>query len=132
MLRPGGTKVIGGEEKLTLYRTELQIESGDKLILASDGVSDNVHVSELVDIIRKAASPEEAAQMVAETCLRRDHPVRRVTQRADSRAVGRAEREQYRVGRGFGGVVRREELGRRAQRPCAARRGAVAPRRSSP
>jgi len=64
LLRPGGTKVIGGEEHLNLYRTEVEVEPGDKLIVASDGVSDNVRVSELVDIIRKASSPEEAAQMV--------------------------------------------------------------------
>jgi len=64
LLRPGGTKVIGGEENLTLYRTELDAVPSDKLIIASDGVSDNVHVSELVDIIRKASSPEEASDMV--------------------------------------------------------------------
>lgn len=64
LLRPGGTKVIGGDAKLTLYRTELDTEPGDRLIVASDGVSDNLHVSQLVDIIRKASSTEEAAQMV--------------------------------------------------------------------
>lgn len=64
LLRPGGTKVIGGEENLTLYRSELDVEPGDKLILASDGVSDNVHISELVDIIRKSSTAEEASKMV--------------------------------------------------------------------
>lgn len=64
LLRPGGTKVIGGEEKLTLYRSELDAQPGDKLIVASDGVSDNLHVSELVDIIRGATTPEEASQQV--------------------------------------------------------------------
>ncbi|MDA0734049.1 MAG: SpoIIE family protein phosphatase [Chloroflexi bacterium] len=64
LLRPGGTKVIGGDAKLTLYHTELDTEPGDRLIVASDGVSDNLHVSQLVDIIRKASSTEEAAQMV--------------------------------------------------------------------
>jgi serine/threonine protein phosphatase PrpC len=64
LLRPGGTRVIGGEANLTLYRTELHVEPGDKLIVASDGVSDNMPVTELVDIIRKASLPEEAARMV--------------------------------------------------------------------
>ena len=62
LLRPGGTKVIGGEEKLTLYRAELAVSPGDRLIIASDGVSDNVHIDELVGIIRNAASPEAAAE----------------------------------------------------------------------
>ena len=62
LLRPGGTKVIGGEEKLTLYRTELAVAPGDRLIVASDGVSDNIHINELVDLIRGASSPEDAAQ----------------------------------------------------------------------
>ena len=64
LLRPGGTKVVGGEEKLTLYRTDLEVEPGNKLVLASDGVSDNMHVSELVDIVRKVSTAEEAAQTV--------------------------------------------------------------------
>jgi serine/threonine protein phosphatase PrpC len=56
--------VIGGEAHLALYRTELEVEPGDKLIVASDGVSDNVPVAELVQIIRDASSPEEAARLV--------------------------------------------------------------------
>ena len=62
LLRPGGTKVIGGEEKLTLYRSELSVAPGDRLIIASDGVSDNLHIEELVDIVRNAATPEEAGE----------------------------------------------------------------------
>jgi protein phosphatase len=64
LLRPGGTKVVGGEAHLALYRTELTVEPGDKLIVASDGVSDNLPVSELVQIIREASSPEEAARLI--------------------------------------------------------------------
>jgi serine/threonine protein phosphatase PrpC len=62
LLRPGGTKVIGGEERLTLYRTDLGVAPGDKILLATDGVSDNLHVTEMVNIIRGAASPEAATQ----------------------------------------------------------------------
>jgi len=64
LLRPGGTKVIGGEEKLSLNRSEIVIQPGDRLVVASDGVSDNLHVNELVKIIRDAPSPEEASQQV--------------------------------------------------------------------
>ena len=64
LLRPGGTKVIGGEEKLTLNRSEIAIEPGDKLVLATDGVSDNLHVNELLQIIRDATSPEGASKQL--------------------------------------------------------------------
>jgi serine/threonine protein phosphatase PrpC len=33
-------------------------------VLTTDGVSDNLHVNELVQIIREAASPEEASKQV--------------------------------------------------------------------
>ncbi len=62
LLRPGGTKVIGGEEKLTLYRTDLPVAPGDRILLATDGVSDNLHVTEMVNIVRNAASPEAATE----------------------------------------------------------------------
>jgi serine/threonine protein phosphatase PrpC len=64
LLRPGGTKVIGGEEKLTLNRSEITVEPGDKLVLATDGVSDNLHVNELLQIIRDATSPEGASKQL--------------------------------------------------------------------
>ena len=64
LLRPGGTKVIGGEEKLSLIRTEITIAPGDRLVLVTDGVSDNLHVAELVQIIRDAHSPEEASKQI--------------------------------------------------------------------
>lgn len=64
LLRPGGTKVIGGEEKLNLTRNEITIEPGDRLVVATDGISDNLHVSELVQLIRDAASPEAASKWV--------------------------------------------------------------------
>ena len=64
LLRPGGTKVVGGEEKLSLVRTEVDLQAGDRLVIASDGVSDNLHVDELVQIIRAADSPEAATQEI--------------------------------------------------------------------
>jgi serine/threonine protein phosphatase PrpC len=47
-----------------LSRSEITVEPGDKLVLTTDGVSDNLHVNELVQIIREAASPEEASKQV--------------------------------------------------------------------
>ena len=39
---------------------EIQTEPGDRILLATDGVSDNLSAGELVEVIRGAKSPEEA------------------------------------------------------------------------
>jgi serine/threonine protein phosphatase PrpC len=44
-----------------LYCTELTIEPGDRLVLATDGITDNIMSSELAEVIRHSASPDEAA-----------------------------------------------------------------------
>ncbi len=58
--------VIGAREQLVnLYRAEVTIEPGDCLVLATDGVTDNVASSELVGIVRGAPSPGEAAGRIS-------------------------------------------------------------------
>jgi serine/threonine protein phosphatase PrpC len=53
---------IGARKQLVeLYRAEVTIEPGDRVILATDGVTDNVTGCELVEIMRRAVSPDEAA-----------------------------------------------------------------------
>jgi serine/threonine protein phosphatase PrpC len=47
-----------------LYRMEITIEPGDRLLLTTDGLTDNVMSSELVDIIGHTASPDEAAEQL--------------------------------------------------------------------
>jgi serine/threonine protein phosphatase PrpC len=42
------------------YCTEMTIESGERLVLATDGITDNMTSSELVEVVRHSASPEEA------------------------------------------------------------------------
>jgi serine/threonine protein phosphatase PrpC len=64
LLRPGGTKVIGGEQILSLNRSEIEVKPGDRLVLATDGVSDNLHVEELVQLVRRAGSPEDASKQI--------------------------------------------------------------------
>ncbi len=64
-LHVGVAKAIGAMETLTnLSRTELTAEPGARLVIASDGVTDNMLVEELSDIVRAAASPEEAAKEI--------------------------------------------------------------------
>jgi serine/threonine protein phosphatase PrpC len=54
---------IGGSGQLThLYRAEVALVPGDRVLLATDGVTDHIANRELQEIIRTAASPEEAAE----------------------------------------------------------------------
>ena len=64
-LHVGVAKAIGAMGTLTnLARTELPIEPGTRLVLATDGVTDNMLVEELADIVRGSSSPDVAANNV--------------------------------------------------------------------
>ena len=64
-LHVGVAKAIGAMETLTnLARTELPIGPGTRLVLATDGVTDNMLVEELADIVRASSSPDDAANDV--------------------------------------------------------------------
>lgn len=67
LLRGGSTRVIGSEQGLALTRTELSVEPGDRLVLATDGISDNLESGQLIDLVRQAASPEEASAQIKGT-----------------------------------------------------------------
>jgi serine/threonine protein phosphatase PrpC len=58
--------LIGASEQLVnLHRTEVRIDPGDRLVLATDGVTDNMTSRELVEIVRSAASPDNAAEQIS-------------------------------------------------------------------
>ena len=64
-LHVGVAQAIGASEGLNnLKRTEATIEPGTRLVLATDGVSDNITIDELVDSVKHSASPEDAAQRI--------------------------------------------------------------------
>ena len=63
--------MIGGDSTLTLTRLEINIEAGDRILLATDGVSDNLDNADLRSIIQQAASVEEASANVQVTVKER-------------------------------------------------------------
>lgn len=59
----GIARALGTRQPLgNLYRAEATLEPGDRLLVATDGVTDNVTRSELVMGLCNATSPQEAAQ----------------------------------------------------------------------
>lgn len=61
----GVTRALGMQKTLgQLHRADVKIVPGDRLVLATDGITDNVTRDELVDMIRCAASPDEAVEKI--------------------------------------------------------------------
>jgi len=61
----GPPRAIGVSQQLgNLYRHEVTLAPGDRVVLATDGVMDTVPRPELVDIVRSAVSPEAVVQQL--------------------------------------------------------------------
>ena len=61
----GPIRAIGISKQLgTLYRADVTLTPGDRIVLATDGLSDLVPRHELVEIVRAAASPEAAVEQL--------------------------------------------------------------------
>lgn len=72
----GAARSVGAQERLQLAQTEVGVEPGDRLVLATDGVTDNVLADELTQIVLAAASPQAAADQLnslIETRFREGH-----------------------------------------------------------
>lgn len=66
-LHVGVAKAIGAAEVLgEMPRKDVDINPGDRLVLATDGVTDNMDVEELAEIVRNSASPDEASGRIEE------------------------------------------------------------------
>ncbi len=60
----GAARAVGSHEKLELARNSIALQAGDRLLLTTDGVSDNMLPDELASAVGAAASPQEAAEQV--------------------------------------------------------------------
>ena len=66
-LHVGVARAIGAGPKLSgLARSQMEVQPGSRLVLATDGLSDNMLIEDLADMVRQAASPEEAAHNINE------------------------------------------------------------------
>ena len=71
-LHVGVAKAVGAAGDLNnLVRMDFTVEPGTRVVLATDGVSDNVQSSELAEMVQAASDPEDASQRVNSTIVGR-------------------------------------------------------------
>ena len=64
-VRAGVARALGMRQELgSLYRAEMALQPGDRLVLATDGISDCLTQNELTEIVLGAVSPDDAAAEV--------------------------------------------------------------------
>jgi serine/threonine protein phosphatase PrpC len=56
----GIANALGRQEKLAYKSTSLSLEAEDRLILATDGLIENIAPSELIAVVDAASSPQQA------------------------------------------------------------------------
>ncbi len=80
-LRGGITQALGGPVPPTIHTSEVAVIPGDRILLCTDGIHDNLTDEEIEDILR--GSPRtSAARLLVEHSLQRSRQERSVTVRA--------------------------------------------------
>ncbi len=80
-LRGGITQALGGPVPPTIHLNQIPIAIGDRILLCTDGIHDNLTDSEIETILRNS-SREAAARALVEHSLSRSREERHVTVRA--------------------------------------------------
>ena len=71
-LHVGVARAIGASETLGAPAVvEITPSAGDRIFLATDGITDNMTIDELAEVIRNAATPEDASAKIEETIKER-------------------------------------------------------------
>ena len=71
-LHVGVARAIGASQKLGApSQVEVTPSPGDRLLLATDGITDNMTIDELAEVINDASTPEDAAARIEETIKER-------------------------------------------------------------
>jgi serine/threonine protein phosphatase PrpC len=66
-LHVGVARAVGAAAEIgQMPQREIAINPGDRLVLATDGVTDNMDIDELAEIVRSSATPEEATGRIEE------------------------------------------------------------------
>lgn len=70
-LHVGVARAVGAAAELSnLARADVEVAPGSRLVITTDGLTDNILIDELADLIRRAPSPEEAAREIEGTIVK--------------------------------------------------------------
>jgi len=71
-LHVGVARAIGASETMgEVAQVEITPASGDRILLATDGITDNMTIEELAEVIRNASTPDQATETIEETIKER-------------------------------------------------------------
>lgn len=71
-LHVGVARAVGAAGELgQMVQKDVAVEPGVKLVLATDGVTDNMDVDELADVVRTSSTPDEATSRIEEIIAER-------------------------------------------------------------
>ena len=66
-LHVGVARAVGAAASLgEMVRRDIEVQPGERVVLATDGVTDNMEAAELAEIVRRAGTPEEATGRIEE------------------------------------------------------------------
>jgi protein phosphatase len=80
-LRGGITQALGGPQPPTIHLNQVAIYPGDRVLLCTDGIHDNLVDGEIEDIVKDGARTT-VARLLIESSIRRSHEERISTVRA--------------------------------------------------
>ena len=80
-LRGGITQALGGPQPPTIHVNQVTVYPGDRILLCTDGIHDNL-VDEEIEEILKTGARTSAARLLIENSIRRSHQERDTTVRA--------------------------------------------------
>lgn len=80
-LRGGITQALGGPLSPTIHVDQISIYPGDRILLCTDGIHDNLTDTEIEEILRTSGRTS-AARILIERALERSHTEREITIRA--------------------------------------------------
>lgn len=80
-LRGGITQALGGPLPPSIHLEQVSVYPGDRILLCTDGIHDNLIDQEIEDILRSEPRPS-AARLLVEHSIERSHQERHITVRA--------------------------------------------------
>lgn len=71
LLKISTSSALGAQDSLKFQTFETTVSEGDKLLIVSDGISDNLDLNEIQTFMEESKNPEELSEVLEETSYQR-------------------------------------------------------------